>query len=438
MIAPLQALREGRFVTRERARLWSVAFLVGYALALVGLAATAHGASDYHGRPLGTDFSSFYSAGRLALAGHAAAPFDSTRLHHMQQTLFGAHTPFYAFAYPPVFLLMVTPLAALPYMPALLLWQGATLLFYLFALALLLRRVGGIDLAKDRTALLLVLAFPAVFVNLIHGQNAFLTAALFSLALAFLNDRPILAGVFFGLLIYKPQFGLMIPLALAASGRWRTIAAAAATVLVLMLLATALFGRDIWHAFFLSMTFANHVILDLGAVGYEKMQSAFAAVRLLGGGVGPAYAVQGAVSLATAAALIKLWHSRESPQRKAAGLCLASLLATPFCLDYDFVLMAPAIALMAAEARTCGPLSYEKSLLAALWLAPAVARAVAGTIAVPLGMPVLALGLFATLRSALRAWQTQANSSPNSRGTEAEPAPARPSAPLTGEAVADF
>ena len=42
MTSLLTALSEGRFVTRERARLWSVALLIGYAVALAMLAATAH------------------------------------------------------------------------------------------------------------------------------------------------------------------------------------------------------------------------------------------------------------------------------------------------------------------------------------------------------------------------------------------------------------
>ena len=65
---------------------------------------------------------------------------------------------------------------------------------------------------RDRLWLLLALAFPAVFVNLGHGHNGFLTAALLGAALVVLDARPILAGILFGLLAYKPQFGVLIPL----------------------------------------------------------------------------------------------------------------------------------------------------------------------------------------------------------------------------------
>ena len=80
----------------------------------------------------------------------------------------------------------------------------------------------------DNFWLLLALAFPAVFVNIGHGHNGFLTAALIGAGLLMLDRRPILAGILFGLMAYKPQFGVLIPLVLAATGRWRAFLAARA------------------------------------------------------------------------------------------------------------------------------------------------------------------------------------------------------------------
>ena len=42
-------------------------------------------------------------------------------------------------------------------------------------------------------------------------------AGLFGAALVTLQQRPVLSGVLFGLLAYKPQFGLLIPVALLAA-----------------------------------------------------------------------------------------------------------------------------------------------------------------------------------------------------------------------------
>ena len=62
-----------------------------------------------------------------------------------------------------------------------------------------------------------------------HGQTGFLTAALLTGGVLCLERREALAGILFGLLAYKPQFGLLIPLVLVAGGYWRAIAAAGAT-----------------------------------------------------------------------------------------------------------------------------------------------------------------------------------------------------------------
>src|SRR5205823_5887016 len=77
---------------------------------------------------------------------------------------------------------------------------------------------------------------------------------------------------------------------------------------------------------------------------------------------------------ATAGAVIWLWRSDAAFPRKAAGLALAALLATPYSLDYDMMVLAPAIAFLAAHGRDHGFSAYEKTVLAALWLAPLLAR----------------------------------------------------------------
>jgi hypothetical protein len=402
----IDALRTGAWVTRARMLLWSVAVLIAAAAALAYLVATAHGLVDFQNRPLGTDFASFYVAGSYARVGEAAAPYDAMRQHAGEQALFGADTPFYSFLYPPFFLFVAAALAWLSYGGALALWQGATLALYLIALHAVLRSaptVAGDRLDQDRLWVLIALAFPAVFVNLGHGQNGLLTAGLLAGALAALERRPIVAGVMFGLLAYKPQFALMIPLALVAGGYWRTVAAAAATVALLVLATFAAFGPEVWRAFLASTGFTRTVLLESGGVGWHKMQSVFAWVRLWGGSVELAYAVQGAVTLALAGTLVWLWRSSTPFAPKAAALCFAVLLATPFSLDYDMMVLAPAIAFLAMHgmARGFGP--YVKTVLAALWLVPLITRPVTGAILIPLGVPAMLIAYGLSLRAAISA-----------------------------------
>ena len=126
-------------------------------------------------------------------------------------------------------------------------------------------------LPRDET-LLIAAAFPAVFINIGHGQNGFLTAALLGGALHLLDRWPWLAGLLIGVLAYKPQFGALIPIALLAGQRWNTIGAAALTVTALVALSFAMPGGHVWHAFLDSMKFAQTIVLEQGDTGWEKIQ----------------------------------------------------------------------------------------------------------------------------------------------------------------------
>ena len=200
---------------------------------LVFLLATSDGLNDYQGRPLGTDFSNIYAGGTYVLDGQPGTAFDPPSQHARQQMIFGKDTPFYGWCYPPFLLFVAAALALLPYAGALFVWQASTLLLYLSMLWGIFRfspsRVSdGQTLSRDRMWLLLAVAFPAVFVNLGHGHNGFLTAALIGSALLVLDRRPIVAGILFGLMSYKPQFGVMIPLVLVVTGRWQAFVSAGA------------------------------------------------------------------------------------------------------------------------------------------------------------------------------------------------------------------
>jgi alpha-1,2-mannosyltransferase len=146
------------------------------------------------------------------------------------------------------------------------------------------------------------------------------------------------------------------------------------------------------------------VVLEQGNTGWYKIQSVFAWARMWGAPISLAYALQGAVIVGIGAALVWLWRSSAPYPRKAAALCLATILATPYSFDYDMMVLAPAIAFLVADgfARNFAPsfAPWEKSLLAALWLVPLVARSIAQISLIPLGVPVmLAVFIFILHRS---------------------------------------
>src|SRR5207302_9966990 len=118
---------------------------------------------------------------------------------------------------------------------------------------------------RGRAALLALLAFPAILLTLSFGQNAFLTAALFGAATLLVDRRPIVAGIVFGALCYKPHLGLLVPVALAAGGHWRAFAAAFLSAAVLCLASLGIFGWETWRDF-LTAAAASPAVYQSGRI----------------------------------------------------------------------------------------------------------------------------------------------------------------------------
>jgi hypothetical protein len=275
---------------------------------------------------------------------------------------------------------------------ALFAWLFATLSLYI----LVMRRI-----VEHRLGLLVAMGFPAVGMNIGHGQNGFLTAALMGAGLLALDRRAVAAGVAFGLLTYKPQFGILIPLILVIDGRWRVIAAATLTAAGLGALCTGVFGVGIWRAFWDNSAFARVQVLESGAMGWEKLQSLFAALRVWGLDVPVAYVGQGALALGVLICVVWLWRRDVAFALKAAGLCAGALLMTPYVLDYDLVVLGLSIAWMVAHGLKNGFLSWEKTILAFVWMVPLFARNLAYISHVPIGLMAIVLIFGLVMRRAV-------------------------------------
>ena len=141
-------------------------------------------------------------------------------------------------------------------------------------------------------------------------------------------------------------------------------------------------------------------MLEQGDTGWYKIQSVFAWARMWGAPIPLAYAVQGAVIVTLGAALAWLWRGGAPYPLKAAGLCLATILATPYSFDYDMMVLAPVIAFVAADGLQRGFGPWEKTALAALWLVPLFARTVAQLTFIPLGVPAMLAVFVLILRRA--------------------------------------
>ncbi len=252
----LEFFRDAPWLTRRRLAVYPKLFLVVYVISAVVWLMRSKDLIDPAGHPIGADFIDPWSASWLTLHGAPSAVYDVARLWSVERMAVNyPNVGFAGFHYPPTYLLIVLPLALLPYAWSLLVWTVANFAAYLALMW---------QIDRERDSLWLAIAFPGALVNLTNGQNGFLTLALLGGALLTLERRPILAGVMFGLMSYKPRYGLLVPIFLLATGRWRAIVSASITVVLFAALSLAMFGEQTWQAFFSSVTFTRHVVLEQG------------------------------------------------------------------------------------------------------------------------------------------------------------------------------
>jgi hypothetical protein len=363
---------------------------------------TQDGLSDGVSRAFGDDFVNYWSAAFLAAHGRAAEIYDFAAFHLFEQSVTGPNIGFYHYSYPPLLLLLTLPMALIPYVPALGVWLVAT--WYGFYRAL--------KLATDQSVLLLSLATPALFVNAVGGQNGALTAILLGGGLVLQGRRPIVAGILFGCLAYKPHLALLLPFALIAGRRWWTIGATGATAILLVAASALLFGPHRWIEYADNVAQLRAAILEDGTGVWHRMLSVFVFARRLGADVGMAYAMQAAFAVVAAFFVARSWWRDEPAHLRNAMVIVGTCLATPYLQDYDLVVSAFVVVwLKAAEERSRMPVQWIRAAMAVMLLLPLLAAPLAKLTGLALG-PLFVVPVFAMLVALAGASLNGAVSSP--------------------------
>ncbi|MCP1834202.1 hypothetical protein J2R76_002539 [Bradyrhizobium sp. USDA 4532] len=361
---PISIISSGLWLTAKRVRwypriFFAISMVLGTAYILAG-----RNGLDLHGHPIGTDFSSFWAASSLVLSGHASDAYDPAKHYVAQEAVFGNGVQYYAWLYPPPALLIVAPLGLLPYLTSLFIWLAITGAAYIATVWRVIQR---------SDAIVPILCFPAVLINMIHGQNAFLSTAIVGTGLLISDRYPFTAGVLLGMLCFKPQLAMMLAVVVVARTNWKMALGAALSICFLATSATLIFGVEIWQHF-VSIVPLSKMWLEQGTIGFAKMQSAFSSVRLVGGEIYLAYSIQTVVTICAGILLFMIWRSPASLRLRAGATGAAILLGTPFILDYDFVLLSLPIAALAAEGLANDFRPYEKTALAIAWILPLISR----------------------------------------------------------------
>ncbi|MGN6652481.1 glycosyltransferase family 87 protein [Trinickia sp.] len=314
----------------------------------------------------GIDFSVYWSAAVVALTHSPAAVFNQDLMMAVEQTvrsgkLFaGTSGPW---LYPPAFLIFLLPLGMMPLNVALTAFSCVGIAAYLRSMWGIVRPIGPL-------ALVPVAAFPGLWLALCYGQNSLLTAAAAAAALALLPTRPILAGIFIGLLSVKPQLGLIFPLALICSRQWRCLVSAAICSFLLWSVSALMLGVDMLPAWVHTVSWFRHTWIEHNPEIWRGMPTVYAAARRAGASAQWAYGLQAAVAVPACAVMAWLWRGTARDELKAAALGCCTLLVQPYLLYYDLAWLAIPIAFIAVDLYRHAGRAFEWLLLVAAWAMP--------------------------------------------------------------------
>lgn len=335
----------------------------------------------------GGDFVVYWSAAKLAQHGHPEDAFDYSALLAQERKTVPA-SDLYPWHYPPQFLLIVRPLAVLPYPAALTVWTlGGLSLLYLALLR-----------SRGLSPGVIGLPIGGVVINAGFGQNGALTGALLGLGLPLSESRPFAGGLVLGLLTYKPHLAPVALLFLVLTRNWRACCGAAVSACSLALASLAAFGPSTWAAFFANGSNATKSLFESGA--WQQMPSPVAAAQLAGGAPPLAITVQAVWSMAFVAGAGWLVLSGAPRRLVYSGICVASLAASPYVFFYDTAALAPAFAWLLSEARLSRLATYERIGLGMLAVGWPAAWALAATTHVQFGPLLLAVLMVLVLNRA--------------------------------------
>jgi alpha-1,2-mannosyltransferase len=317
----------------------------------------------------GTDWMVVYTAVRLALTHQLALAHDGhAYTDYLNQTYAAwlSHPLYFRpWVYPPSLLVLLAPFGVLGFLGAYLTFQVAT--GAALAAGLCYR-----PSVRDGAAMAAIggLICPAASINVVDGQFAFFVAAVLVWGFRLMSVRPWIGGVVLGLLSVKPQFALLVPVALLAAREWRGLAATALSAIGLAAASALIFGVDLWTDWFAQMSTLSEAPDQSNWAMFGRLwgNSVFACAVHLGLPTMLANLLQYAAILAAAASVYAAYRTRPAADPGLAVLLAAAILAAPHSGTYDGVLLTVAALLWLAEQPK--PRMLHGIVVLMLWLSP--------------------------------------------------------------------
>ena len=215
-------------LTPWRLKWYSRGALAAMAVAFLVVVLTGSGVTTLTGR-IGGDYRAFYAAGEIVADGDIANLYSLQTQFDHQKKLLLEPKEFLAFAYPPHFALLYAALAELPFRLSYIV--HTVLMAAALALACrLIQRIYPEVITDPVLFFFLALTAYPILRSVFGGQNTALSLLLIVLCwFCVLRNRHYQAGVYLGLLLFKPQYAVPLAGLFFLSGRWRVWLSAGAS-----------------------------------------------------------------------------------------------------------------------------------------------------------------------------------------------------------------
>ena len=323
------------------------------------------------GPRVGFDFIAFYTAGTFVREGHSRQLYDLRATREFQHALARRYGADIGQAYgpwwnPPFYALLFVPLAAMHYPMALNLWVAINLLCAGISCWLLWQVLPRDAPWRQRLLVPALLALSTPFIFAISHAQSSCTSLLIAAGVVHLwrSRRALLAGLACGLMFYKPQLAMVLAVLLVCDLGWPAAAGLSIAGIVLLLVTVVALPGSLQD--FLHHAPANlQFVQTQGVYPWERHVTLKAFWRLLLQGRHPGQTMWLVTTLSTTSAFavggMLVWailRAREmaigtiessARDRLIAAAITAAPLIMPFYFDYDLLLLALPVVLLAGE-----------------------------------------------------------------------------------------